>query len=52
MMNNKEITSLLKSDPRARRVFKGVFPRDRLTDNNNNNKNNNNDPAAYQHGSQ
>ena len=44
MMNNKEITSLLKSDPRARRVFKGVFPRDRLPDNNNNN---NNDPAAY-----
>ena len=29
-MNNKEITRLLKADPQARRVFKGVFPRDIL----------------------
>ena len=44
-MNNKEITTLLKSDPRARRVFKGVFPRDRLPTTINNN--NNNLPSAY-----
>ena len=29
-MNNKELTMLIKRDLRARRVFKGVYPRDRL----------------------
>ena len=29
-MNNKEISEILRRDPRARRVFRGVFPRDRL----------------------
>ena len=29
-MNNREIIALLTRDPRARRVFRGVFPRDKL----------------------
>ena len=29
-MNNKEISEILRRDPRARRVFRGEFPRDRL----------------------
>lgn len=29
-MNNREISSLLARDPRTRRVFRGVFPRDKL----------------------
>ena len=29
-MNNKEIAEIIWQDPRARRVFRGVFPRDRL----------------------
>ena len=29
-MNNQEIRALLTRDPRARRVFRGVFPRDKL----------------------
>ena len=29
-MNNREITALLTRDLRARRVFRGVFPRDKL----------------------
>ena len=29
-MNNREIVALLTRDPRARRVFRGVFPRDKL----------------------
>ena len=29
-MNNKEIAEIIRRDPRARRVFRGVFPRDRL----------------------
>ena len=29
-MNNKEISEIIRRDPRARRVFRGVFPRDKL----------------------
>ena len=39
-MNNREISEILGRDPRARRVFRGVFPRDKLPLNINNNNNN------------
>lgn len=29
-MNNKEISRIVQSDPRARRIFRGVYPRDQL----------------------
>lgn len=29
-MNSKEINEIIRRDPRARRVFRGVFPRDKL----------------------